>query len=299
MMTQDNIIQQAKHFFGKDRKPIKDLILSFEFKSKRRKQWRKDIEGITSHPYEVRFNLFDKTILSILDNEVDKIDWNWIGDLSWTIDILLTPDIENGYDWDKKLATKCNGTARLLTVFVSKAIPCFTYDSHYMTYSKKDNYYEFGPIDQLTKTENKIVTKISKLLTDRGLQYVGKPFCNLKFKELYSDTNDEGNASLFDVLFSDTKFYTTEIMRFCDKDIIEKSGQKFRWTEYYNKKGILDKRIESRWTKSGDYFKLVLDGKSQILNVGVTRNQIKGKKNQSFELDIKEKFKKRNNRKKD
>lgn len=297
-MTQDKIIQQAKHFFGEDRQPIKDLILSFEFKGKHRKQWRKDIEGITSHPYEVRFNLFDKTILSILDNEVDKIDWNWIGDLSWTIDILLTPDIEKGYDWDKKLAMKCNGTARLLTVFVSKAIPCFTYDSHYMTYNKKDNYYEFGPIDQLTITEKEIVTKISKLLTDKGLQYMGKTFCTKKFKELYSDINDEGNASLFDVLFSDTKFYTTEIMRFCDKDIIEKSGQKFRWTEYYNKKGILNKRTESRWTKSGDYLKLVLDGNFQILNVEVMRKQIGRKKNQNFQLDIKEEFKKRNSKNK-
>lgn len=296
-MTQDNIIQQAKHFFGKDRQPIKDLVLSFEFKGKHRKQWVKDIGSITSHPYEVKFHLFDNIILSILDNEVEKIDWNWIGDLSWTIDILLTPDIDNGYDWDKKLAMKCDGTARVLTVFVSEAIPCFTYDSYYMMYSKKDNYYEFGPIDQLTLDEKEMVTKISKLLTDKGLQNVGKTFCTKRFKELYSDINDEGNASLFDVLFSDTKFYTTEIMRFCDKDIIEKNGQKFRWTEYYNKKGMLSKRIENRWTKSGDYLKLVLDGNSQILNVEVMRQQIGRKKNQSFQLDIKEEFKKRNSKK--
>lgn len=289
-MTESEIIRQAKHYFGKDRKHIKELVLSYEFKGKNYRQWKKGISNIVSNPNEIKFKLFDDVILWIKDNQVDQINWHWIGDLSWTIDILLNQGIDKGYDWDKQLALKCNGTARIITLFVSDVIPCYTYDCYYMTYNKKQNYYEFGPIAKLTKYENNILLKVSTYLQQKGLQYVKPKFCETKFKELYSDTNSYGNASLFDVLFSDTNFYTTEIKRFCDKDISETDGQKFRWTEFYNKNGTLKEREESRWTNSGDYFKITLDEKGQILSVEVTRKKIGKKKNQQFKLDIKEEF---------
>ncbi len=34
-MTKSEIIRQAKHYFGKDRQPIKELVLSYEFKGKK------------------------------------------------------------------------------------------------------------------------------------------------------------------------------------------------------------------------------------------------------------------------
>lgn len=292
-MTNSEIIRQAKHFFGKDRRPIKELVLSYEFKGKNYRQWKKEISNIISNPNEIKFKLFDNVILSIKDNQADQIDWNWIGDLSWTIEIVLNPNINKGYDWDKNLARHCNGTARILQLFISEVIPCYTFNCYYMTYSKSENYYEFGPITNLTKDEKKILKKVTALLKNKKFQLVEKNFCKTKFKDLYSDTNPDGNASLFDVLFSDTNFYTTETKRFCDKDIIEKSGTKFRWTEIYDAKNRLKQRTESRWTAGGDYFKIVLDSKGQILKVGVTRKEIEKKKYQEFNLDIIETFKKR------
>jgi hypothetical protein len=291
-MTHTEIIKQAKHYFGEDRRHIKKLILSYKFKGRNFRELKNEIRYITSNPNEIKFNLFDDVILSIKNNQTDQIDWNWIGDLSWTIDIVLNPNIDKGYDWDKQLALKCNGTARFLTVFISDVIPCYTYDCYYMTYSKTNNYYEFGPIVNLTNDENKILQKVIDLLNSKGLQFVEKKFCEKKLKELYSDTNSDGNASLFDVLFSDTNFYTTEIKRFSDKELIEKNGQKFRWTEHYNKNGTLKERVESRWTISGDYLAVTLDSKGQITTVEVTRKKIGTKKHQEFKLDIKEEFSK-------
>lgn len=140
-MTKSEIIRQAKHYFGKDRRPIKELVLSYEFKGKNYRQWKKEISSIVSNPNEIKFKLFDDVILWIKYNQADQIDWNWIGDLSWTIDILLNQGIDKGFDWDKKLALKCNGTARIMTLFVSDVIPCYTFDCYYMTYNKKGNYY--------------------------------------------------------------------------------------------------------------------------------------------------------------
>ena len=291
-MKKSEIIKQAKHYFGKDRTFIKKLVLGYEFTRKNYKRWKKEIGSIISNPNEIKFNLSDDVILWIMNNKANEINWNWIGDLSWTIDIVLNPNVKKGYDWDKKLALNCKGTARILSVSFSEVVPCFTYDCYYMTYSKKENYYEFGPIINLTVQEKNVLRRVKSLLGSKGFQFVEKAFSEKKFKELYSDTNTNGNASLFDVLFSDTPFYTTEIKRFNDKDIIEKSGNKFRWTELYTSNGALKERKESRWTSGGDYFKVVLDRNGYITEVGVTRREIERKKYQQFKLDIKDAFKK-------
>ncbi len=292
-MNKSEIIKQAKHFFGKDRTFIKERVLSYEFKGKNYRQWKKEIGDIIPNPNEIKFKLFDDVILWIKENKLKEIDWNYIGDLSWTIDIVLNPNIDKAYDWDKRLALKCNGTARILTIFISDILPCYTYDFHYMTYDKLNNYYEFGPLQRLTNEEKKTLKKVTALLHNKGLEIIDKEITQKKYKELYSDTNSDGNATLFDVLFTDVNNYTTDILRFCDKEIIEKNGQQLWWREYYTKNGTLKERIESRWTSSGDYLKVVLDNKGQITLVEVTRKKIESKKHENFKLDILETYKKR------
>jgi hypothetical protein len=284
-LNQSEIIKQAKHYFSKNRSFIKELVMSYEFKGKNYRRWKKEISGIISNPNDIRFNLSGDVIQSIKDNEAEEIDWNWIGDLSWTIEIVLNPNIDKCYDLDKKLALKCNGTARILTLYISDVIPCYTYDLHYMTYNKPLNYYEFGPIPALTQEETLVLYKVTAYLKAKGFNTYSRSFYFKKFKGLYSDT-ENGNASLFDVLFTDIYSYQTETLRFSDKEIIEKSGTKFRWREYYNKNGTLKERIESRWTSAGDYLKVVLDNKGQINQVKVTRKEIGRKKHQEFKLDI-------------
>ncbi len=293
-MKKSEIIKQAKYYFGKDRTPIKKLVLNYEFDGRNYRRWKNEIETIIHNPSKIRFNLSDDVILWIKENKVNEINWNWIGDLSWVINIVLNPNIEKGYDWDKKLALKFNGTARILWMSFSEVIPCFTYDCYYITYNKKENYYEFGPIFDLTVKERNIISRVKSLLISKGFQYVDRAFSQKKFKELYSDINSDGNASLFDVLFSDINSYQTEIKRFCDNDIIEKSGNKFRWTELYSRNGKLKSRTESRWTSGGDYLKVVLDSNGHITEVAVTRDKIERKRYQQFKLNILDSFKKRN-----
>lgn len=292
LLTKTEIIRQAKHYFGKDKSHIKQLVLSYEFKSKHDNQWKNDIDSIISNPYELRYKLFEDVINDIMQNKANNIDWNWIGDLSWTLNIVLNSEIDQYYIWDKKLALKCNGTARVLTVYISEVVPCYTYDSYYMTYNKSENYYEFGPLNKLTNAEQKTILNITNLFKRKGYQFLEQEFCKKKFKNLYSDIHSDGNASLFDVLFSDTCFYTIEIEKFSDKILIEKCGTEFSWKEKYDTKGNLKERIENRWTTGGDYFKLVLDNKGQILQIEVSRKEIEKKKHQEFKLDIVETFKK-------
>lgn len=291
-MTETQIIRLAKYYFGKNRTHKKDLVLTYEFNGKKYRQWKKEIKQIIPNPNVIRYKLFDDVILWIKDNQEAEIDWKWIGDLSWTIEIVLNPNVNKGYDWDKNLALHCNGTARILKLFISDVIPCYTYDCYFMTYSKTENYYEFGPIINLTREEKNILKKVTNFLKVKGFQFVDSGFCSKKFKDLYSDTNSDGNSTLFDVLFSDTEFYTTEIKRFCGKTIIEKNGTEFRWTELYDANRTLKERTESRWTSGKDYYKIVLDNKGQITEVEVERKKIENKKFQRFKLDIIDTFRK-------
>ena len=292
-MDKTEIIRQAKHFFGKDRKCIKELVLSYEFNGKHYRRWKKEFKNIIDKPFDIHFGIFDDVVLWIKDNKLAEINWNWIGDLSWTIDILLNDGIKNGLDWDIKLATKCNGTTRFFTIYISDVIPCYTYDCYYMTYNRKENYYEFGPILDLTNTEQKTIEIVKKLLKEKGLTFLNRKFTEQKFKELISDTNEDGNASLFDVLFKDTTFYQTEIKRTSIKLVAEKSGTTYSWTEFYNPKKVLRERIEYRHFKSGDSIKTIFDIKGQIKNLEVERKLIGRKKYQKFNLDILETFKQR------
>ena len=292
-MDKTEIIRQAKHFFGKDRKFIKELVLSYEFNGKHYRRWKKEFKNIIDKPFDIHFGIFDDVVLWIKDNKLAEINWNWIGDLSWTIDILLNDGIKNGLDWDIKLATKCNGTTRFFTIYISDVIPCYTYDCYYMTYNRKENYYEFGPILDFTNTEQKTIEIVKKLLKEKGLTFLNRKFTEQKFKELISDTNEDGNASLFDVLFKDTTFYQTEIKRTSIKLVAEKSGTTYSWTEFYNPKKVLRERIEYRRFKSGDSIKTIFDIKGQIKNLEVERKLIGRKKYQKFNLDILETFKQR------
>lgn len=287
------IVKQAKHYFGKDKSFIKELVLGYEFKGENYRRWKKEIANTISNPFKVYFGLLEDVILLILNNEVGKIDWNFIGDLSWTIDIVLNPEVDKVYDLDKKLALKCNGTARILTLYISEIIPCYTINCYYMTYSKSQNYWEFGPITTFTKEEQKTLKNVKAYMKTKGLEMVDKAFTQKKYKHLYSDTNSNGNASLFDVLFSDVQEYTEEVERFCDKEIVEKSGTKFYWREFYNKKGVLNRRIESRRTIAGDYLEVIFDNKGQITEVNVTRKKIERKNYERFKLNIIETFKRR------
>ena len=130
-------------------------------------------------------------------------------------------------------------------------------------------------------------------MKEKGLTFLNRKFTEQKFKELISDTNEDGNASLFDVLFKDTTFYQTEIKRTSIKLVAEKSGTTYSWTEFYNPKKVLRERIEYRHFKSGDSIKTIFDIKGQIKNLEVERKLIGRKKYQKFNLDILETFKQR------
>jgi len=297
-MKTEEIIEQAKLYFGKNRKHLKKKVLAFKLDGKEYRQWRKLLKRLTAHPFDVRYMIFDDVIEWLKQKNFKSIDWHWLGDLSWRIEILLNDGVQKGYDWDKKLAINCGGTARLLRFYVSDIVPCFAFDAYYMTYSKKESYYEFGPIE-LNAGENKLVNDVRNFLQSSGFAYLSRRVSMKRYEDLYSDCNSDGNARLFDALFCDTQNYQTEIRRLNDPDreLTDATGKRISWDEFYDKNHKLIRREEYRFFASKNSECVVTDDLGQIIKVRVWRDIGKDRR-QEFVLDVLSEYEKRKRRKK-
>ncbi|MEM6800209.1 MAG: hypothetical protein AAF696_02335, partial [Bacteroidota bacterium] len=190
-MKLKQIIEEAKSYFGEDRKRLKEKILSFDFNGKEYKEWRKLLKKTTKQAFDIHYGMSEDLIENVKDNRLAEIDWHWIGDLSWEWKILLNKGIKQGFDWDKKLTEKCKGTAHILQVYISDILPCYAIDSYSLTYNKKKNYYEFKPFQVKAEKHLKEVNNIRDLLASKGYLYISKKKALKKYKELYSDCNAE------------------------------------------------------------------------------------------------------------
>ncbi len=284
-METEEIIKQAKLYFGKSRKRLKEKVLTFEFSGNEYRNWNKQLKQLISKPFDVSYGIFDDVIDWLKAKDYSEIDWHWLGDLSWEFKVLLNNEVEKGFDWDKKLALKCGGTARILQIFLSDIVPCFVVDVYYMTYNKTENYYEFGPIQNLSLEERKIIGKVKKFFQNEGFTFLSEKDAMRNYKELCSDCNSDGNAALFDVLFSDTENYQREIKRFNDKELKDATGKKLNWNEYYDKANKLLKREEYTYYPSKNVVCIVTNKSAQIIEVKVWRD-IEKFTHREFILDI-------------
>ena len=291
-MKLKQIIKESKSYFGEDRSRLQEKILSFNFNGTEYKDWRKILKATTKQPFDINYGMFDDLIKNLKEKKLDDIDWNWTGDLSWEFKILLNEEVDKGYDWDKRLANKCNGTARILQVYISDILPCYSIDTYSLTYDKKGNYYELKPIE--INSDNELIEQknIKELLESKGYLYLDQKTSLKKYKDLYSDCNSNGGACLFDVLFSDTENYQTDYLRFNDKMLKDKTDKKIAWREYYEKDGSLLKRLEYRYFPSKNVVLTTTDKDEQIIEVKVWRD-IEGQRHREFKLDILKEHKKK------
>ncbi len=285
-MTELELINQIKRYFGEDRTEFKKAILGINFNGKEHKAWKKFFVQVTNeHPFDVSFRMMNEEVKKITAKKYDEIDWDFIGDISWEVKILLNEHIKQGYDWDKKLCANCGGTARILRILISDIIPAFTCDVYSMTYSKMEGYYEFNPIQLATTKEKEILKQVVNKLKQKQYYFVSKKLANQKFKDVYSDCHSEGNASVFDVLFSDVDGYQTERVRYNDKLLKDSTGKEIRWREFYDKDGGLIKRLEYQYFKSKNVLLIETNKNEEIQKVTVWKNTNK-QIHQEFKLKL-------------
>ena len=291
-METEEIIKQAKLYFGRNRKRLKNKVTSFELDGKEYRSWRRRLRKVISQPFDLSYGMFDDVVECLKAKQYNEIDWKWLGDLSWKFKILLNKDVRSGFDWGEKLARNCGETARIAVFYVSDVIPCYVFDAYYMAHSRKEKYYEFGPLQKLTDEEREIINKVKRFFQNSGISFLSRKAALKKHRELYSDCNSGGNASLFDALFCDTDSYQTEIKRFNNYGLKDAFGRNISWNEYYDKDHKLIRREEYRFLLSKDVECVTTDSAGQIVEVKVWRD-IEKDKHQEFVLDILAEYKKR------
>lgn len=292
-MIQDDkeLIREVKRYFGKDRRLLKRTVKSLYSNEKDLDYWNKFFSKYCPGKYEVNGRIFKEIIDALYSKNFENINWNWLGDLSWDVEIILNNEVKSHLDFDKKLAGKCkNNTIRFLNIYISEILTVFSVCTFYKFY--KDNIYEYGPI-KLTKQESNLIYRIKNNFKKIGYYYVKKKTALKKFKVLRSDLNSDGNATLFDCLFNDLDNYTDDYFRGNDKIIIDLNGRKTLWKEYYNSRKILVKREDSRWFKSGDLESVLSDGSGNITQVNIYPVK---KKPHSIEINIDKSLKKFKNK---
>jgi hypothetical protein len=276
-----DLIKEVKRYFGRDRRLLKQTVKNLDPSDTDLKQWKTFFEKYFPKKFDVNERLFKEFADLLFSKKYDKIDWDFIGDLSWDVEIVLNNEVTSHLDFDIKLAAKCkNNTARFLNIYISDIIPAFTICPYYMYY--KDDIYEFGPL-KLIKREKKLIYKLKSDLRKTGFYFVKKEIALRKFKELKSDLNSDGNASIFDCLFNDLNNYTDEYVRYSVNDIFDPYGRKTGWREYYDKRKKFIKREDNRWFKSGDLEQVVSNVNGQIVEVNIYP---KKDRPQSIELNI-------------
>lgn len=284
-----DLIKEVKRYFGKDRRILKRTVKSLYTNEKDVDHWNKFFSNFCPDKYEVNGRIFQETIDAIYAQKFDNIDWNFVGDFSWDVEIILNNEVSSHLDFDKKLAAKCkNNTVRFLNIYISDIIPAYSICTFFKKYH--DNVYEFGPL-KLSETEKNLISKIKSELKKKGYYYVKKQVALKKFKDLRSDLNSDGNASIFDCLFNDMDNYTDDYFRCNDEDIVDSFGRKTLWREYFDSKRKLIKREDSRWFDFGDLEQVITNGNGQIIEVNIYPKESKPR---SIKLNIektKKKFK--------
>lgn len=285
-MTTDNLIQQVKIYGAKDRVALKNKILQFAFDGKEYRNWKRYFAQLTDNqPFDITGGFMNNFVKKL--NEPESIDWEneMIGDIGWEIWILLNENVEKGHDWDKKLCLACGGTARIFRILISDLIPAFIWETYSMTHSKKNNYYEFRPIQPISAREKTMIKTIVADLNQKGFYFVNRKLAAKHFPELYSDCNGFGNASIYDVLFSDVRPLRTTIQRFSDKHLKDLTGKEYTWHEYYDKKETLYLRHEYQFFDSKNVLLIETDGKKDIRKMTVWKDTEKEFR-QAFKLNL-------------
>ena len=304
-MKQSEIIAEVKRLFGKNRSVLLEALVERGATISHCDKIEKRIKKTTGQPVVSYCGLSDETLewmkLPKKDRHKKKNllkKHDQIGDVCCKTLVLLNDGIKKGYDWDRKLALKCGGRAFIVEMWSSLLLPVYTFDIFFMEYSRKMNYFEFGPYKPQTESEKRILKSMRSTMKNKGFIFMSKEQASRKAQNVQTDCKDPGDVTIFDCLFSDVQYYDESIVRFSDKEIQDNiEGVTVSWREYYNNKHKLIEKEIHRFFPSGDVESTYLDKKGHITRIEVMRKTGYAK-HSDFILDIDKRMKQRKQRKK-
>jgi hypothetical protein len=169
-------------------------------------------------------------------------------------------------------------------------MPLYTLDTFYFKYSRKENWFEDGPLTTLSNFEISVVRKIKAIMRKRGYSYVNKRFSYKMVKGAYPGTEFLVDSDVFECLFSDIYGYFSERCRCLDKEIDDAlPGVKVDWYEYYDSRGNLTRKSVLRKYPSGDVTKTIFNNKGHIDEITMVRGDVV--RFTEFKIDVNKRIK--------
>ncbi len=262
-MKTKKILSQTLNYFGKNRTLINGELLKFSLEDKfYSPKWNKIVEKCTKQPFKLYHGVNEILLEYLQKKKYHEINWKEIGDISWTIEVVLNKGIKKSYDWDTKLATKCGGTARILRFLVSDVLPFYTSSHYVMSYCEQTKEFELGPITKFSKREKKIIKSIQSELEKEKYKEISQEQANIRHKDLWTDCITS-NARIFDCLFCDLLDYQNEFVRFPLA-----RGLPFSWKKYFSPDyNLLRVQQSHSIMDRGQYFEVTADNNGKIQEI--------------------------------
>lgn len=290
-MTETELIQNLNSLFGSDRSELRKKLIEVRESVSQWERLGRALRTNVRQPINVNPCFFEDTFSKLDD---PKADMFWVGDCSYYYEILLNPGIKSGLDWDKRLALKCGGTAKLCIVWASVLLPYYAIDCYCMKYKTKPDEFEFTPYIPSAKKEKHMLSQVRDVMRENGFTRMPKTLAKRKVPKAITDCREKGKATVFDCLFSDTQCYQEHFVRFTDstgKNPIAGvyPGTTVGWRERLGRKGGVIERYTWREYPSGDTITTFLDKKFRVTEIRVSRGGTKSKQKPTMLLDIKKK----------
>lgn len=288
-MTDAKLVQNLNTLLGSDRSALRKKLLEVRQDVSKWENLRRVINKKTRQPIQSTPCLYEEAFDELNDPELDM---SWIGDASYSYDILLNSSPDSGLDWDKKLAVKCGGTAKRCVVWASVLLPYYAIDTYCIIYTPKAGEFEIYPYTPSTKREKKILSQIRDIMKEHGFSRMTKKLAKRKVSKAITDLREKGEATVFDCLFSDIHCYEENHVRFTGDPVAIDgagvcSGVTVGWRERIDRKGKVLERSEWRQYPSGDLVITHLDSKFRVTEIKVVE-KVSGKKLYSeINLDVK------------
>ncbi len=290
-MTESELIKHLNTLFGRDRGVLCKKLIDVRENISQWERLGRALKKNTRQPVNANPCLFEDTFSKLDD---PKADMYWLGDSSYYYEILLNSGIRSGLDWDKRLARKCGGTAKLCVVWASLLLPYYAMDTYCMTYTPKPGEWKFTPYVPSVKREKHILSQVRDVMREHGIARMTKKLAKRKVPKAITDCREKGEATVFNCLFSDTKFYQEDFVRFSDS--ISKNpiagvypGTTVGWRERLDRKGSVIERSTWREYPSGDTITTYLDKSFRVIEIRISQGGPKSKRRPTIILDIKKK----------
>jgi len=291
-MNEKEIIREIKRLYGEDKKVYLQELLHLKDGWASWDKLTIELKKITGQPTEGHCELIDDVIEWILSektNEKRKFpNFEFQHTPSYHYRIVLTEGIRHPLDWGKRLASNCGGSVHFCDLRICMILPLYTLDTFFLNYSRKDNWMEDGSLKVLSDFEKSVLNNINKSMKIKGFSYVNKKTALKRIRSAFTDIKSEGNASVYECLFSDLYEYFGCRTRFSDKEIDDATtGAKVRWFEYYDSNHNLKKKSLISDFPSGDVTKTIFNGKGEIKKIIILPKDIL----KEFEIDVDKRIK--------